>query len=176
MGDQIFEPLGMDDTRPDLATGPTSNRATFYHPRFAADTTYGPELTRDGDYSCFAGAGGFLSTAPDLVRFGLAIINGKLLQPATVTLLQTPQRLASGEESGYALGWDLENVSIAGEPARIAGDDGEFVLGGSTSLMTFPERRLVVAVTTNISFADTAKIALKVADVFAKHGQSRAVR
>jgi hypothetical protein len=31
----------------------------------------------------------------------------------TVELLQTSQRLASGEETGYGLGWDLETVTLA---------------------------------------------------------------
>lgn len=104
----------------------------------------------------------------------MAIESGKLLQPATVKMLQTTQRLASGEETGYGLGWDLETVSLAGAPAKMVGHDGEFFIGGSTSLMTFPERGLVVAVTTNTSFADTAAIALKIAQAFADQGKSPA--
>ena len=42
----------------------------------------------------------------------------------------------------------------------------EFI-GGTTYLMTFPERGLVVAVMTNISFADTKSIALRIAEAFA---------
>ena len=114
MRTQIFKPLGMTDTTPDSATEPIPDRATFYYPRFGGDPRYGPELARDVDYSCFAGAGAFLSTPSDLVRFGMAINSGKLLQPATVKMLQTPQRLASGEETGYGLGWELETVSLAG--------------------------------------------------------------
>ena len=34
MRTQIFEPLGMADTRPDSATEPIPDRATFYFPRF----------------------------------------------------------------------------------------------------------------------------------------------
>ena len=68
------------------------------------------------DYSCFAGAGAFLSTPSDLVRFGMAISGGKLLQPDTVTKLQTPQVLASGEETDYGLGWMLETVQLAANP------------------------------------------------------------
>ena len=34
--------------------------------------------------------------------------------------------------------------------------------------MTFPERGIVVAVTTNTSFADTSAIALKIAQAFAE--------
>ena len=137
-------------------------------------STYGWILVSEGDYSCFAGAGAFLSTPSDLARFGMAIISGKLLQPATVKMLQAPQRLASGEETGYGLGWDRETVSIAGETTTSVGHDGEFFIGGSTSFITFPERGLVVAVTTNISFADTAAMALKIAQAFAEQGKSPA--
>jgi serine beta-lactamase-like protein LACTB, mitochondrial len=167
MRTRIFKPLGMIDTTSDSAADPVPDRVTFYYPRFAADTRYGPQLVREGDYSCFAGAGAFLSTPSDLVRFGLAINGGALLQPATVTMLQTPQQLASGEQTSYGLGWDLEPVSLAGAPTKMAGHDGKFFIGGSASLMTFPEHRIAVAVTTNISFADTKSIALKIAEAFA---------
>ena len=43
MRDEVFRPLGLDDTVPDSATKPPSNVATFYYPRFAGDTRYGPE-------------------------------------------------------------------------------------------------------------------------------------
>jgi len=102
------------------------------------------------------------------VRFAMAINSGRLLQPATVQLLQTSQRLASGEETGYGLGWKLETVALAGKPARMAGygTKSDFI-GGTTYLMTFPERHLVVVVMTNTSFADTKAIALKLAEAFA---------
>jgi CubicO group peptidase (beta-lactamase class C family) len=167
MRTQIFEPLGMSETTPDSATLPLPDQATFYYPRFAADPRYGPDPAREGDYSCFAGAGGFLSTPSDLVRFGMAINGGKLLQPVTVKLLQTPQRLTSGEQTGYGLGWDLETVSLAGRPATAVGHDDEYIIGGSASLVTFPEGGLVVAVTSNISFANTRSIALSIAQTFA---------
>jgi serine beta-lactamase-like protein LACTB, mitochondrial len=173
MRTQIFKPLGMTDTTVDSTTESIPDRATFYYPKFAADPRYGPDLAREGDYACFAGAGAFLSTPSDLVRFGMAINSGKLLQPATVKTLQTSQRLASGEETGYGLGWDLETVSLAGASTTTVGHDGEFFIGGSTSLMTFPERGLVVAVTTNISFADTSSVALKIAQAFAEPGKSQ---
>ncbi len=166
---QIFEPLGMEDTTPDSSKEAISDRVTFYHPRFAGDNRYGPELVREGDYSCFAGAGAFLSTPTDLVRFGLAIGGSTLLQPATVEMLQAPQRLTSGQQTDYGLGWALEAVPLAGKPTRLAGHDTKRdFLGGTTSFMTFPERKLVVAVTSNIGFADTKSIALKIAEAFAR--------
>ena len=168
MRKQIFEPLGMAGTTPDSATEVLPDRATFYFPRMAAEPRYGPELAQEGDYSCFAGGGGFLSTPSDLVRFGNAIDGGKLLQADTIALLQTPQRLGDGKETGYGLGWDLKTVQVAGAQTRIAGHDGRFGMGGSSSLITLRELGIVVAVTTNISYADTRSVALQVAAAFAE--------
>ena len=169
MRDRIFEPLGMRDTRAESATDPIPDRATFYFPRFAADPGYGLHLMRPIDYSCYAGSSVFLSTPSDLVRFGMAVNGGTLLQPATVQLLQTPQRLTSGEETGYGLGWDLETVTLAGEHTTWVGHDGTTLGGMVASLMTFPRRGLVVSVMSNISYADTEALALSVAQVFAEH-------
>jgi serine beta-lactamase-like protein LACTB, mitochondrial len=172
---QVFEPLGMRDTTIDVAAEAIPARATFYFPRFglAGDTRYGPKSARQGDYSCYAGAAAVLSTPSDLVRFGMGIDSGKLVKPGTVQQLQTPQRLASGEETGYGLGWELETLSLSGYPARMAGHGSkEDFIGATTYLMTFPERGLVVAVMANISFADTKSIALNIAQAFAKQGRS----
>jgi CubicO group peptidase (beta-lactamase class C family) len=158
----------MDATRADSATEPITDRAAFYFPRFAADPRYGEDGARRVDYSCFAGSGALLSTPSDLVRFGMAIDSGKLLQPATVELLQTPQRLSSGEETGYGLGWDLETVELAGEQTRGVGHDGEVMGGMVVSFLTFPERGIVVAVASNIAWSDTFSIAVDIARVFAE--------
>jgi CubicO group peptidase (beta-lactamase class C family) len=166
MRTRIFEPGGMVDTTFDSATEPIPEHATFYYPRFSGDPGSGPDLATTVDYSCFAGAGAFLSTPSDLVRFGIALSNGKVLQPATVTKLQSPQVLASGEETEYGLGWMLETESLAGAPTRVVGHASRTMLGGSTSFLTFPERGLVVAVTSNISKADLRSIALRIAQAF----------
>jgi CubicO group peptidase (beta-lactamase class C family) len=176
MRERIFDPLEMRDTRAESATEPIRDRATFYFPRFAADPTYGLHLMRDLDFSCYAGASVFLSTPSDLVRFGMAIQNGKLLRRDTVQLLQTSQRLASGEETGYGLGWDLETVTLAGKPTRAAGHDGKTLGGTVASLVTFPEHGMVVSVMSNISYADTFSVAVRVAQAFAEQGRSAARR
>ena len=171
MRNQIFEPLGMENTRADSSTAASGDRATSYFPRFAADPRYGLDLMRPLDYSCYAGASVFVSTPSDLVRFGLAINRGKLLQPATVQRLQASQRLSSGEETGYGLGWDLETAALAGEQTRMAGHDGDILGGTVASFMTFPGG-LVVAVTSNISYADTYAVGLKIAEAFAPQAKS----
>lgn len=166
---RVFAPLAMRDTVPDSAPG----RAVSYFPRFAADPKYGPDPMSGVDYSCYSGASVFLSTPSDLVRFGLAVNRGKLLRPDTVRLLQTSQRLASGEETGYGLGWDLETVTLAGKPARVVGHNGTLLGGIAASLVTFPEHGLAVAVLANIAYADTFALAVKIAQVFAARGPAR---
>ena len=166
MRKQIFEPLGMNGTEPDLSTEARPDQATPYFPRFAADPRYGPDLMRELDYSCYSGSSIFLSTPSDLVRFAMAINDGKLLQPATVQLLQAPQRTTSGQETGYGLGWDLETVDFAGKQTRTVGHDGEVLGGMASSFMTFPEHGIVVSLISNTSYADTSALAVKIAEAF----------
>ena len=170
MREWVFQPLGMGDTRADASPGESSGRATPYFPRYAADPRYGPDPMRDVDYSCYAGASVFVSTPSDLVRFGMAMERGTFLKPETVQLLQATQRLRSGEETGYGLGWDLETVTLAGRTTRVVGHDGDSLGGMLASLTIVPDRGLVVAVTSNTSYADTAGIALKLAEAFAGRG------
>jgi CubicO group peptidase (beta-lactamase class C family) len=170
MRKQIFEPLGLEDTTDD--DEPDPKRAIYYFPRFAADPRYGPQAPTEVDYSCFTGSSAFLSTPSDMVRFIMAINGGKLLQPATVQSLQTSQRLLSGQETGYGLGWDLETVELAGEQTRVVGYDGDLRDGIVSSFMTVPERGIVVAVMANTSFADTPSIARSLAQTFVEQVKS----
>ncbi len=172
MRTRVFEPLGMDATMADSPTQSIPDRATYYFPRFAADPRYGlqPPRDHDVDYSCFAGSGALISTPADLVRFGLAVQSGRLLRPETVTLLQTSQRLASGEETGYGLGWDLESVDLADQQTRLVGHDGEWMGGMVVSLIIFPTRGIVVAVASNTAWADTFSLGVSIAQAFAQPG------
>lgn len=176
MRERIFEPLGMRDTRPDSTDERSPGRATSYFPRYSADPRYGPDPMREVDYSCYAGSSVFVSTPADLVRFGIAVTQGRLLRPETVALLQSPQRLRSGETTGYGLGWDLETVTIGGAPTPVVGHDGDALGGMLSSLWIVGPRAgdervasrtpLVVAVVSNTSYADTAAIARDIAEAF----------
>lgn len=157
---QVFEPLGMSHTGPDSkASG--SDRVTSY---FRGN--FNNVLTTNVDYSCFAGGGAFFSTPSDLVRFGMALAKGKFLQPDTVKMLQTRQQLTSGVDTNYGLGWMLETVDLAGQPTNVAGHASRTIEGASTSFLMFPEHDIVVAVTSNMSFADMRSIALAIAEKF----------
>jgi len=170
LNERVLRPLGMVDTFKESVANPPSDTATSYNPRFAANPTYGLTPLPKFDYSCHAGSNGFLSTPSDLVRFGMAINGGKLLRPETVRMLQTPQRLTSGEQTSYGLGWALKTVTLGGHQVQAAGHNGHFWSEDVASLLTFPERGLTVAVMSNVSFAGTPAVAEKVAEAFAEQG------
>jgi CubicO group peptidase (beta-lactamase class C family) len=174
LSDQVFRPIVMLDTVKESVTEPVPQEATAYVPRFAGNPTYGLHPLYKFDYSCHEGSSGFLSTPSDLVRFGMAINGGKLLRPATVQVFQTPQKLASGVETGFGLGWEVKTVTLAGQPVRAAGHNGRFWTGTVASLLTFPERGIAVAVTSNIPFDDAAPVAERIAQAFAEQGKSPA--
>ncbi len=163
----VFAPAGMHDTTAESTAATAVDRATSYFPRYAADPRYGLHLMRDINLSCYAGVSLFVSTPSDLVRFGMAVNGGTLLQPETVRQLQTPYRLADGTETSYGLGWNLQTVTLGGAATRIADHDGSLLGGPVASLITSPERGLVVAVTSNIAYADTRAIATSIAEAFA---------
>ncbi len=173
---RVFEPVGMRDTMPESAAENIPNRASFYFPRFAADPTWGLHPMRDLDYSCYSGASYFLSTPSDLVRYAVAVQNGALLKPATVQTLQTSQRLASGAETGYGLGWDIETVTVKGRAVRSVGHNGDALGGKVASLLALPDEGIVVSVMSNISYADTFSLAVKIAEIFAGGEPATAAR
>jgi CubicO group peptidase (beta-lactamase class C family) len=167
MGREVLARVGMEHTVPDEPDG-VPDRATFYFPRAAMRTDLGVEEASPADYSCFAGAGGYLSTPSDLVRFGSALLKPGLLKAETIALLQSPLRLESGAATGYALGWSAESVQLAGVSARLVGHRGS-AMGGTASLLTFPDLGLVIAVTSNVSYAKgVAPLGLKIAEAFTR--------
>jgi hypothetical protein len=101
----------------------------------------------------------------------MGINRGKFLRPETVQILQTPQKLTSGESTSYGLGWELKTMTLAGRQVRTAGHNGHFWVEEVASLLTVPERGLAVAVMSNVSFAGTPSIAERVAEAFADAGR-----
>lgn len=169
----IYDPEATRGSTPASTKKPVQDRVTSYSPRFASDPNYGLHVMRPVDYSCYAGSSVFLSTPSDLVRFGMGINRDNFLQPATIKLLQTSQQLA-GKERGYGLGWYDKAATLAGKQTRVIGHDGDSLGGMVASLMTVPEYGLVVATTSNISYADTFSLAIKIAESFVGQGKTPA--
>jgi len=117
--------------------------------------------------------GGMLSTAEDLVRFGTAILEGRLLGPEAVQEMWAPQiepsvprYVANGEDQPLdheqALAWWIRT-----DPAgrRYPSHTGT-VKGTRSFLGVFPEQGLVVALQANALPFDSARYGEAVAQLF----------
>jgi len=93
-------------------------------------------------------AGGFLSTANDLARFGAALTGGDLVEPATADMMFTSERTTAGEETGYGLGFEVH----ASPFGLFVGHTGA-VAGGTAALLIHVKTGTVLALTTNLGYA-----------------------
>lgn len=96
--EHVAAPAGMTTLRPDSPYRIIPHRAAGYR-------RSGPLLVNDimVDVSNKIPGGGWCSTPGDLVRFAIALMDGKLLKPETLERMWTAQKTASGKqtESGY---------------------------------------------------------------------------
>ena len=146
----IFVPAGMEHTQADSVHAIIPNRSRGY--RFnAAGELENCDLV---DTSYKLPGGGLSGTAPDLVRFALAILDGKLLSRETVRRMWEPQRLRNGEATGFGLGWRVGGDG-AGRLVWHSGNQN----GVTTHLALRPERGLVVAVMANLEKAALPELA-----------------
>lgn len=166
MDGEMFRPLGMRHTGPDLVTTIVPGRASFYE--FDDGQLVHASFT-DNSYK-WAG-GGFLSTPEDLVRFGTALLRGRLLEPAGMRNLFTSQRTNAGEETGYGMGF-RPREDWQGRHVVHHGGSSE---GGRAFLLLYPDRDIVVAMAANRSTAPLfEEEAQSLAHFFLDHGAGSA--
>jgi D-alanyl-D-alanine carboxypeptidase len=149
---RVFAPLGMEgivdiDREPLSATDPVGYlRYALGPPRVA------PE---EGRGWLFA-AGELAMTPRDLARWNLALIDRKLLTPASYREMETEVLLKNGVATGYGLGLD---VGMDGGH-RMLSHGGE-VSGFTASNRVFPDDRAAVPVLTNQDAAEAASTIAK---------------
>jgi len=173
---EIFAPAGMIDTVRDEpqrtdseAARATSRTTSFYWPFAALDTTRGIELSNNPDNTCLLGAAGLLTTPSDIVRFGAALLDGRLVQRGTLDSLVAPAALESGASTGHGLGWSPRRIPLGpgAEPALAYGRDG-ISAGGTASLLIVPQYAIVIAISANVSHArELSSVAAGLAALFA---------
>lgn len=104
--------------------------------------------------------GGLLSTAPDLVRFAIAVNTGTLLQEEARQQMWTSQKTAAGKETGYGLGWRVGRRSGRKTVSHTGGQSGT-----STVLLLVPETGVSVAIMCNLQNARLVELAAAITDV-----------
>jgi CubicO group peptidase (beta-lactamase class C family) len=142
MREAVLAPAHMGETT--LATAPHAMRATFYEAKDGGGVRLAPPI----DLSDRLPAGGFLSTADDLARFGVALADGRLVSRQTAGMMFTSQRTTTGEETGYGLGFEVHPSPFG----LFVGHTGA-VAGGAAALLIHVKTGTVLALTTNLGYA-----------------------
>jgi len=96
----VFAPAGMTATRVDDVRGLIPNRAQGYV-RDGSGQLVNSALA---DMSYKVPGGGLCGTAPDVARFGSALLSGQLVTKETLRQMLTRQKTRGGRATGYGLG------------------------------------------------------------------------
>jgi CubicO group peptidase (beta-lactamase class C family) len=137
----IFAPAGMTAIRVDEVAPIIPNRAQGYR-----RTSEGVLLNSDlADVSYKVPGGGFIATAPDVARFGAALVAGTLVSKASLDAMLTPRREKGGRETGYGLGLNVSGTERRREAWHTGGQERV-----STVLFLRPEDGVSVAVLSNL--------------------------
>jgi serine beta-lactamase-like protein LACTB, mitochondrial len=158
MLEHVFRPAGMEHTFVDDVFTIVPHRASGY--AFLNGRVINAPLT---DSSYKIPGGGLVSTPEDLVKFGSAIMAGKLLKPQTVTEMWTPQKTRDGASTHYGMGWGKAEL------------DGETIYahsgsqpGTRTSLFVIPSRKMAFALMVNMDNVDAPGLNREIGEVVLK--------
>jgi len=154
---EVFEPLGMTETKAEFMDSLILFRAGYYS-MANGKIINAPYV--DNSYK-WAG-GGFISTSEDLVKFGNAMLENKLFSEKTKIELVTPQILKNGKATQYGMGF----FSGTDEFGRFYYGHGGGSVGGCGNLIIYPEGKVVVAVITNDTRAKVGDDLHKLAELF----------
>jgi len=152
----VFVPAGMDHTQVDdrIAIIP-------YRTRFYQKTESGTVRNADFlDSSYKIPGGGWLSSAEDMARFEVAILNDQLVKRATRDLMWTPLKPSDDSKDSYGLGWGAGNQDGIASVGHTGGQQGT-----STAFVLAPAQRDGVVVLTNMEGIGPNDLAVEILKV-----------
>lgn len=157
MTGHVFEPLGMASTVPDYLDRIIPGRGRYYYKK--QDTVFN---TPEVDNSYKWASGGFIGTSDDLVRFGLAQLDGGSISDQTRKIFWTEQTTNAGVATEYGLGWAIR----VDENGRQWIGHGGGSVGGTTQFWIRPDDGLVIAMISNMSSFNFGTVLISLGEVF----------
>jgi CubicO group peptidase (beta-lactamase class C family) len=142
MRTQVWQPAGMRATRDDDPAALIDRRAAGYVLVDGA-VRNAPHV----DMSNRMPAGGYLTTVDDLARFEAAVLDGTLIQPATLQRMLAPSVLADGTPVPYGIGWGIELEPWHDDTWAFHGGSSP---GASGMVALMPRHRFGVAILSNL--------------------------
>ena len=146
----VLVPAGMNHTFIDDTLEIVPHRARGYQ---LIDGALKNSVLMDSSYKI--PGGGYVTSAEDLVHFAQALLEGKLVKPATLKEMWTATAVSSAKDP-YGLGFALP-------------EGGRFVMhtggqsGTSTELFIIPETHSAIAVLTNLEHANLRELVRAIA-------------
>jgi CubicO group peptidase (beta-lactamase class C family) len=137
--ENIFKPLGMTHTTYEPA--PDDGRVAPGYTSF--ELTALTRATREGP-GWVGPAGGIYSTAADVARWDIALMNGRVLKSESWNLMTKPRRLANGKSSNYGCG-----LSVGTRDGMTVFTHGGAVSGFIARNTFIPETQSAVVVVIN---------------------------
>ncbi|UCC41474.1 MAG: serine hydrolase [Candidatus Aminicenantes bacterium] len=149
MRQNVWKPLGMNNTTMDIANDIITNRASGY--RRINGEVKNCEFV---DISSRFAGGGIRSTVVDLVNLSKGLDEGKVLSKETQKMMYTSMVTKNGRATEYGMGWGVDFIQGFWNVAHGGGQQGT-----STHLLRFPGEKFAVAVTCNEENQNTSRYA-----------------
>ena len=150
VSENILRPAEMTHTQVDDRFKLIPYRTRFYE----KDKTGAVVNAEFLDSSYKIPGGGWLSSADDMAKFEVAILNDHLLRRPTRDLMWTSLKTGDGKETGYGLGWGTGNDLGVFTVEHSGGQQGT-----STDIVIAPEQQAAVVVLMNLDGADASGLA-----------------
>jgi len=141
---EIFRPARMRATLPERLED-ESSKSVFYYPANMDSLT----IASGDNYSYKWPAGGYLSTPTDLVKFGSALLDEKIIDKQSLHLLFESKKTTKGKETGSGYGFRIGTDSRG----RKVVHHGGVSEGARAFLLLYPDEKLSIAICANIFLA-----------------------
>ncbi|MFN8573150.1 MAG: serine hydrolase domain-containing protein [Gemmatimonadaceae bacterium] len=148
MKERIFTPIGMTRTSFDRPPNDTNSASGYTSYALAEPTLASPEAQ-----GWISAAGAIWSTPTDLLAWDLALIDGKVLSPASFATLTTPRVLTDGRETTYGCGLGIQRTGDA-----LIYSHGGGIAGIVTQNIVIPSTRSGIVTLANADFAATGEL------------------
>lgn len=166
MRQNLLIPAQMEQTQADDRFAIIPYRTRFYRKKDSGTVQNADFL----DSSYKIPGGGWLSSAEDIARFEVAILNNKLIRRATRDLMWTPLKPSDGSPDAYALGWGWGKHNDQ-QVAGVGHDGGQ--QGTSTAFVIAPEQRAGVVVLTNMENQDAPALAREILNILSAASEQK---
>lgn len=156
--DHIFSIAGMSQTRIEYKYNNENHNCSQLYTRKRNGKI---KIAKVNNLSNRIPGGGITSTVPDLLRFGQALMDGRLLSKESFTSMCTPSEVDCGDNNPYGIGFFLYHIKAEAPWGMFVGHSGTQT-GVSAQLMLMPEQGISVVALSNTSRAWQETIQLSI--------------